>query len=120
MVKVTPQENLVPCRDPWVKGSPYSDLVHNVLLARKLIRAAAFFFQLKKGQAVFSGYVNEHPSGNFTFKVFQQGAPVRTMVLGSLGYSGELTVDVEDLAQATGFDVLGSLAASPTVELAMA
>jgi len=32
MVKVTLNENLVPCKDPWVKGNPDCDLTRNVLL----------------------------------------------------------------------------------------
>jgi hypothetical protein len=119
MVKVTRYENLVPSRDPWVKGTPHSDLIHNVLLARKLIRAAAFIFQLKKGAAIYSGYINEHAEGSFTYRVRERGVPIRTLVLNCLGYAGELTVDVEDMSQAVSFDVLGSLAANPAVHLAV-
>ena len=118
MVKVTLNENLVPSRDPWVKGNPFSDLVHNLLLAKRLIRVAAFLFQLRQGSAVFSGYICERREGFFTFKVRHGGVEHRTMVMSSLGYGGELVAEVEDLSGAIGFDVLGSLAADPGGHLA--
>jgi hypothetical protein len=110
MVKVTLGENLVSSRHPFVKGSPYSDLIHNVLHARKLIRTAAFLFQLKRDSAIFSGYLSPFPKEDFVFHVFEKGTLVRSATLKGLGYSGELAIDVENLAEATGFDFLRSLA----------
>ena len=118
MVKVTLNENLVPSRHAYVKDRPNQDLVCNVLLARKLIRASQFLFQLKKGSAVYRGFVYEHSDGFFTIKLLQDGVLVRSLVLACLGYAGELMVDVEDLAEASGYDVLGSLAADPALHLA--
>ena len=70
--------------------------------------AACFFFQLRQGRAVFSGYISEQRDGFFIFKVFEQGIPIRTMIVGCLGYAGELTIDVEDLKE----DIARGLAAA--------
>lgn len=119
MVKVTLNENLVPSRHPWVKGAPYSDLTLNVLLARKLIRTAQFVFQLRKGSAIFSGYINEHPKGLFTFRLLERGTVVRTLVLSGLSHAGELDIEVRDLFHAVHQDVFAGLAKGQALHLAV-
>jgi|GEM_PF-5435526 len=115
MVKVTLNENLVPCaREKWVNGNPYSDLVHNVLHARKLIRLASQIFQLQRGKATFSGYINEHKAGSYDIKLWHGEVSLHSLSLHDLGYSGVLHVDLNDL-QATGNQVVTQIFQLPAV-----
>jgi hypothetical protein len=109
MVKVTLGDNLVSSLHPYVKGLPYSDLTFNVLLARRLIRIAQLYFQLKKGSAVFSGYIVEAPIGPFGLNVYERGIPIRSIPLVDVGFSGELRIEVEDFKIACGQDLLVGL-----------
>jgi hypothetical protein len=109
MVKITVNENLVPSSHPFVKGSPYSDLTYNVLLARKLIRIAQVTFLLNKGAATFSGYINEFPDGDFKLTIYEKGVQIRSARLRDLRFSGELDIDVEDFSEAVGQDLVSDL-----------
>jgi hypothetical protein len=112
MIKVTPNDNLVPCPCEWTRVHPYSDLTYNVLHARRLIRYAMLTLQLKKEHVVFSGYIRENPDLFFRIELHHQGLPYRSVVLSELGYAGLLRVELtsETAEEAFHFDVLGSLA----------
>jgi hypothetical protein len=112
MVKVTPHENLVPdIRGTWVKSHPYHDFINNQIQAYKFIRAACFFFQLRKGGAVFSGNLRERKEGVFTIKLWHEDEVLRSIRISGLGYEGVLHAEVVgELAEVIGWDWIGSLA----------
>lgn len=113
MVKVTLNDNLVPCsREKWVKGNPYSDLTLNILHARRLIRAAAQFFMLAKGKAVFSGYINEHEEGVYRIHLWHGEALLRTLEFTKLGYGGVMHVEIAD-REAISQDIFAPLTFLP-------
>jgi hypothetical protein len=116
MVKVTLNENLVPSRHPRVKDSPHTDLVYNLLLARKLIKIAQHIFQFKGGAAVYSGYICQVPKGVIAIKVFERGVLIRSVTLNA-SFDGELAVDVASYSLATGQDVFEGLIPGSRLDL---
>ena len=115
MVKVTPNETLVPCKDAFVKGNPNSCLTRNVLHARKLIRAAKQSFFLKRNACIFSGYICEFEEGFFIFNIWEGQTLYRSLTVAGVGYSGALHVHIQEgqAAQTVGFDIQGMIAARP-------
>ena len=115
MVKVTPNDNLVPCvRDSYVKDHPHHDLIHDLIRARAIIRAAAQFFHLRKEAVIYSGYVCEGRSDEvFTINLWHEGVKVRSLVLADLGYGGVLHCETVggNFGEVVGWDLIGSLAA---------
>jgi hypothetical protein len=112
MVKVTPHDNLVPdVRDLFVRGNPHSDLIHNLLLAKDLIRGASQFFHLRKDAVIFSGYLQNHPDMLFSFNLWHEGVKVRELAL-RLGFGGALHCETVggEFHDVVGWDLIGSLA----------
>ena len=114
MAKVTLNKDLVPYsrRLPAnPKLNVCQDLTHNYLLACKLIRAVNVLFQMRKGTAVYSGYVYAREGGRFAIKLMHKDHLLRIVVLRNLGYAGVLHVELKSpkIGAAVGLDVLASL-----------
>jgi hypothetical protein len=114
MKKVTLNKDLVPflrtpSKKPHIAAS--QDLTQNYLLACKLIRAANVLFQMRKGFAIYSGYVYESNDKPFRIRLVHRGKIVRTVALSRLGYAGTLqvSISIRRLEGAMYLDVLGSL-----------
>ena len=97
MVKVTLNKDLVPYAGPLPTRhlvTPSQDLTHNYFLACKLIRAVTVLFHLRRGTAVFSGYIFDRPDATFKIRLYHQGKQIRCLTFSNLGYGGVMHVEI--------------------------
>lgn len=117
MVKITLNDNLVPCeREPWALGRPAHDLTNNIVAAERFASIAIRFFGLRRGSVRFSGFVSPGNQG-LHIKVWEGERIYRSVKFRNHKYSGVLHVlPKEGLIQhCLGQDLIGDSDANECV-----
>lgn len=113
MVKVTLNDNLVPCeREPWALGRPAHDLTNNIVPAEQFIAAAIKFFAFRRGSVRYSGHISPGNKG-LQVKVWDGEQLYRTIRFRSRNFTGILHVVPVNghISHCLGHDAIGDIGA---------